>query len=92
MATSRIIVEAPSYEAFCSKMVARAKGMKVGDPGDHDTIIGPLIHESQCAIIDAQIQDALSKGAKLLTGGRHNGAFYEPTGAVRRHPENERLL
>lgn len=79
MATSRIIVEEPSYEEFCTKMTARARAMKVGDPKDHDTIIGPLIHESQCKIIDAQIQDALSKGARLLTGGKHKGAYYEPT-------------
>lgn len=79
MATSRIIVEEPLYEAFCEKFTERAKGFKVGDPREHDTVIGPLIDERQCSYIDAQVKDAVEKGARLLTGGKHEGAFYEPT-------------
>ena len=79
MATSRLIVEKPIYDGFCEKMQKRAEGIKVGDPHDHDTVVGPLIKLSQCDIIDRQIEDALSKGARLLTGGKHNGPYYEPT-------------
>lgn len=79
MATSRLIVEAPIYEEFCQKMKVRAENIKVGDPHDHNTVVGPLIKLSQCEIIDKQIEDALSKGARLLTGGKHSGPFYEPT-------------
>ena len=79
MATSRIIVEAPSYDEFCLKFTERARGFKVGDPRDHDTVIGPLIDANQCEVIDRQVQDALRKGARLLTGGKHDGPFYEPT-------------
>ena len=89
MATSRIIVEQPIYEEFCTKMIQRAQGMKIGDPHDHDTVIGPLIDEKQCAVIDAQIQDAVSKGARLLTGGHHNGPVYEPTVLADVTPEME---
>lgn len=89
MATSRIIVEEPIYEEFCTKMIQRAQGMKIGDPHDHDTVIGPLIDEKQCAAIDAQIQDAVSKGARLLTGGHHNGPVYEPTVLADVTPEME---
>lgn len=79
MATSRIIVEAPLYDEFCQKFTARAQGFQVGDPRDHDTVIGPLIEEAQCAVIDAQVRDAVGKGARLLTGGTHQGPFYQPT-------------
>lgn len=79
MATSRLIVEKPIYAEFCKQMTQRAKGIKVGDPHDHDTVIGPLIKESQCLVIDEQIKDAVSKGAKVLFGGKHNGPYYEPT-------------
>jgi aldehyde dehydrogenase (NAD+) len=79
MATSRIIVEAPLYDEFCEKFTLRAQGFKVGDPREHDTVIGPLIEETQCTVIDAQIRDAVSKGARLLTGGTHEGSFYQPT-------------
>ena len=89
MATSRIIVERPSYDDFCKKMVVKAQGLKVGDPWEHDTVIGPLIEEKQCRVIDAQIQDAVNKGARVLTGGKHKGAFYEPTVLAEVTPEME---
>lgn len=79
MATSRIIVEGDSYQPFCDALGPPAEGLKVGDPREEDTIIGPLIQPEKWKFIDGQIEDALSKGAKLLTGGRHEGPWYWPT-------------
>lgn len=79
MANSRLIVEAPIYDEFCEKMSARVAALKMGGKDDPMSVIGPLIHASQCQIIDAQIRDALNKGARLLVGGVHEGAFYKPT-------------
>ena len=66
MCTSRLIVEEPVYDRFCEAFAAYARTMKVGDPHQKDTIIGPLIKQEQCQIIDSQIQDAVSKGAVLM--------------------------
>ncbi|HEX3913145.1 MAG TPA: aldehyde dehydrogenase family protein [Steroidobacteraceae bacterium] len=79
MANSRLIVEEAVYDEFCAKITARAKTYKVGDPHDPQTVIGPLIRRSQCGFIDGQIQDAVAKGAKVLTGGTHQDNFYQPT-------------
>lgn len=79
MANSRIIVEAPVYEEFCEKFAARTKTYKVGDPHDPQTVIGPLIRRTQCAFIDGHVQDAVAKGAKVLTGATHEDNFYQPT-------------
>jgi acyl-CoA reductase-like NAD-dependent aldehyde dehydrogenase len=79
MASSRVIVEAPLYDAFCEKFAAKARSLKVGDPRDPGTIIGPLIRASQCAVVDQHVQDAVGKGAKLLCGGTHEGSLYQPT-------------
>ena len=79
MCTSRLIVEEPVYDRFCEAFAAYARTMKVGDPHQKDTIIGPLIKQEQCQIIDSQIQDAVSKGAVLMTGGPHEGNYYQPT-------------
>ena len=79
MATSRIIVEEPVYETFCAALVRRAEGLKVGDPREEDSIIGPLIQPNKWEFIDGQIADAVGKGAGLLTGGRHEGPWYWPT-------------
>ena len=79
MAGSRIIVEAPIYDAFLDRFVAKAKTLKVGDPRDPHTVIGPLIRSSQCGLIDGKIKESVAVGARVLTGGTHEGNFYHPT-------------
>lgn len=79
MANSRLIVEAPVFDAFCEKLVAKVAGYQVGDPHDPHTVIGPLIDTRQCSVIDRHVKDAVAKGAKLLMGGTGEGAFYRPT-------------
>jgi aldehyde dehydrogenase (NAD+) len=79
MAGSRIIVEAPIYAAFLERFVAKVKTLKVGDPRDPHTVIGPLIRSSQCQLIDRKIKESVASGARLLTGGTYEGNFYQPT-------------
>ncbi|MGN1001475.1 MAG: aldehyde dehydrogenase family protein [Oscillospiraceae bacterium] len=77
MCTSRIIVEEPIYEEFCGKLAQRARALRTGDPHEVGTIIGPLIDDKQYQVLDEHIRDAVEKGARLLCGGGHQGAFYE---------------
>ncbi|CAI09178.1 probable phenylacetaldehyde dehydrogenase [Aromatoleum aromaticum EbN1] len=79
MANSRLIVEAPIFDVFCDKLATKIAGFKVGDPRDPQTVIGPLIDRKQCAVLDRHVADAVAKGAKLLHGGKSDGAFYQPT-------------
>jgi acyl-CoA reductase-like NAD-dependent aldehyde dehydrogenase len=79
MAGSRIIVEAPIYEEFLKRFTAKAQTMKVGDPRDPHTMIGPLIRASQCPMIDKKVRDAVAGGARLMCGGKYEGNFYYPT-------------
>lgn len=79
MATSRILVEEPLYEAFCEKLRDYALSLKVGDPTDPDVFIGPLIDERHCEFVRSQVDDAVAKGAALLCGGTHEGPFFRPT-------------
>ena len=60
MAGSRIIVEAPIYDAFLDRFVAKANTLKVGDPRDPHTVIGPLIRASQCGLIDGKIKESVA--------------------------------
>ena len=78
-ALSRILVVESIADRFAEKMVAEADGWKVGDPKDPATKIGPLINEAGMQKVEALVKDALSKGAKLLRGGKRSGMFYEPT-------------
>jgi len=79
MASSRVIVEDPLYDDFCSGLAEKAESLKVGDPAEADTVIGPLIRPGQCKFIDEQIEDAVQKGAKVVTGGKHDGSYFQPT-------------
>lgn len=79
MAGSRIIVEAPVYEAFLERFVRKVKGLKVGDPREPETIIGPLIRRSQCDFIRSRIEAAEESGARVMCGGGYTGNFFEPT-------------
>lgn len=66
---------------FTSKFVEYASNLKVGDPMDPDTDIGPLVREEQIELLEEQVKDALSRGARvLLEGGRlqRRGFFYSP--------------
>jgi len=79
MSARRVIVERPIAEEFVAKFAAKTKGLKVGDPKEMDTIIGPLINEEAVATVKARVDDAVSKGATLLAGGEAVGNCYRPT-------------
>ena len=79
MAVERIIVEEPIAEAFLERFVAKASRLKVGDPRDDETSIGPLINKRQLERVKGQVEEAVSKGAKVLCGGKFEGLSYWPT-------------
>ena len=79
MSTRRIIVERSIADAFTEKLVAKTAGFKVGDPKEHDTIIGPLINRQALSTVAARVQDAVDRGAKVLVGGETDGPCYRPT-------------
>jgi aldehyde dehydrogenase (NAD+) len=79
MAGSRVIVEEPVYERFLDLFVTKVKSLKVGDPRDPDTVIGPLIRASQCPFIAGRIESSKTQGARVLCGGAYDGNYFQPT-------------
>jgi acyl-CoA reductase-like NAD-dependent aldehyde dehydrogenase len=80
-AVERIYVEASIYEEFVEHFVRETKTLPLGDPLDPQTSFGPLTREAQRAVLEGQVADALSKGAReVLPGGRQagKGYFYRP--------------
>ena len=81
-AGSRILVQESVYDAFCEKMVERSKSLRIGDPLDEKTYIGPVISKKQMNTIMGYIEAGKSEGATLLSGGDRvgtKGYFLEPT-------------
>lgn len=81
LAANRIYVERPAYDAFCAGFTAATRALTVG-PGMNDPNIGPLMNQSAVAKQQSHLDDALARGAKLLTGGKRHKLgpnFFEPT-------------
>jgi succinate-semialdehyde dehydrogenase len=82
LAAKRIILERPIAEAFTHKFVAAAGALKLGDPMDQATFLGPIARGDLRDGIHDQVERSIAKGAKLLLGGHKvdgPGYFYEPT-------------
>jgi len=79
MNTRKIIIQRKIYKEFLEKFVARTKSLPFGDPEDHKTIIGPLIHQAAVKLTEDRVKDAVSKGAKVMAGGKSDGPIYHPT-------------
>ena len=77
--TRRIIVQRKIADEFLKKFAARTKALPSGDPQDHKTVIGPLITPAAVKLCDDRVKEAVSKGAKLHTGGTFEGQIYQPT-------------
>ena len=78
-AISRVLVDQNVADAFVNKVLKETETYKVGDPRDPAVKIGPLIDRSAAETVHALVLEAMEKGAKLLTGGRHEANYYYPT-------------
>jgi len=78
LAVKRLYVQEGAYDALMEKLVARASKLKPGNGLDKDSRMGPMHTETQRAEVEAQVKDALDRGAKVTFGGaRPKGADYE---------------
>jgi len=82
IAAKRFIVDAAVYPEFERRFVAGMEALRVGDPADESTQVGPLATPAILEGLDGQVRRSVEMGARLLTGGRRierPGNFYAPT-------------
>lgn len=82
MAAKRFIIEASIAEAFEARFVEAVKALKIGDPLNEDTYIGPMARADLRDELDQQVQASLREGARLVLGGEKiagQGNYYAPT-------------
>jgi acyl-CoA reductase-like NAD-dependent aldehyde dehydrogenase len=77
--TQRLFVHRRVLEPFLEKFVAATASLKVGDPTDPQTDIGPMISEAEAARAEQWVQEAVAKGARIVSGGQRHGAVLTPT-------------
>ena len=79
---NRILVQDGVYDRFAAKLAEKVRALKVGRGTEAGVNIGPLIDANAVAKVEEHIQDAVSKGAKIVVGGKKHalgGLFFEPT-------------
>ena len=79
IAAKRFIIEKEVYEVFTQMLLEKLQLLKIGNPLEDDTDIGPLYSIAQAEAVDAQVRESVKSGAKLIYGGKRNDSFYEPT-------------
>jgi len=75
----RILVHASIYDEFRDRLVAATRELRMGDPKDESTFIGPMISEKEARRLHGWIEAAVSAGGRLLCGGKRDGAMLEAT-------------
>ncbi|MEC7398395.1 MAG: aldehyde dehydrogenase family protein, partial [Pseudomonadota bacterium] len=79
ISVQRIVIHEDVYDEFREKLVAAAKELKVGDPKDRETFIGPMIDDDEAERLESWIGEAVDNGAKVLCGGGRDGRLVEAT-------------
>jgi glyceraldehyde-3-phosphate dehydrogenase (NADP+) len=75
----RVLLHENIYDRFLADFAAEAKKLKMGDPLDEKTAVGPMINEAAALQTEEWVQEALDNGARLVCGGKREGAMYAPT-------------
>jgi acyl-CoA reductase-like NAD-dependent aldehyde dehydrogenase len=91
ISAQRVIVEAPVYDRFLELFVAASKKLKVGDPDDAATDVGPMVSSAACDRVQGLVKDAVDCGAKLVLAPERRGCILGPA-ILAAAPKTARLL
>ncbi len=91
ISVQRLIVHEQVYDAFRDRLVAETRKLKVGNPLDEETFIGPVISEAAAERIEQWIREAERAGGRILCGGRREGVMVEPT-LMENVPRDQKLV
>jgi glyceraldehyde-3-phosphate dehydrogenase (NADP+) len=79
ISVQRIFVQRNVWDKFLAEFVPRVQKLKLGDPLDEATDVGPMISEAAARRAAGWVEEAVTAGARVLCGGNRRGAFLEPT-------------
>ena len=90
-AVKRILIHEKIKDAFLEKFLEKAKTYTCGDPADPETKVGTVIDEPAAIYLESVVNKAVEQGAKVLLGGKRNGALLEPT-VIDNVPRNAQMI
>jgi len=79
ISVQRVLVASEVYDELATRLVKQVESLKVGDPMDPTVDVGPVIEKGEVARISEWVDEAVSQGAEVLTGGTGEGPFFQPT-------------
>jgi glyceraldehyde-3-phosphate dehydrogenase (NADP+) len=79
ISVQRVFIHEAVYDGFVDALVNETQRVKLGDPMDRETDLGPMIDDKAAARSQKWIEDAVAAGARVLTGGKAEGRFMQPT-------------
>ncbi|MGZ9089811.1 MAG: aldehyde dehydrogenase family protein, partial [Rhodoplanes sp.] len=79
ISVQRMFIHRSIHDAFLERFIAGARELKVGDPLDLETQLGPMVDEQQAQRTERWVREAEELGGKVLLGGRAHGSFFPPT-------------
>lgn len=88
ISVQRVFIHEARYEEVKTKLVAAAASLRTGDPLDPTTELGPMIDEKSAGRAQQWVRDAVREGATILTGGKADGRFFEPTVIENANPQS----
>src|SRR4249920_3054039 len=87
ISVQRVLVSSEVYDEFAVRLTKQVEQLKVGDPMDPTVDVGPVIERKEVDRIAAWVDEAVDQGAEVLTGGKGDGPFFQPTLLSRTTPE-----
>lgn len=78
ISVQRVFVQKKVYDDFVDRLLKKTRQLKVGNPLDESTDVGPMIHEREAQRAEAWLSEAAKSGAQLLCGGGRSGALLDP--------------
>ncbi len=87
ISVQRLFAQGKIYEPFMDQFLNQVSNLKVGDPLDESTDVGPMISEQDAKRIEGWIQEATAQGAKVVCGGKREGNLFQPTVLINVKPD-----
>jgi glyceraldehyde-3-phosphate dehydrogenase (NADP+) len=88
ISVQRVFVHERVYDRFRDQLVEQARALKMGDPLDPATELGPMIDDKAAGRSEQWVAQAAAEGARVLTGGKAEGRFFQPTVIENARPES----
>jgi acyl-CoA reductase-like NAD-dependent aldehyde dehydrogenase len=79
ISVQRVLVASEVYDDFAARLTKQVESLKVGDPMDPTVDVGPVIQRQEVERIQTWVDEAVSQGAEILTGGTGEGSIFQPT-------------